>query len=273
MNLSNKYSFMVVKILKFIKIRVSFILFFLIIIPNIIFGQSRTIHVFVALCDNKHQGIVPVPASLGNGKDIKNNLYWGAGYGVKSYFKNKTTNWNLISKFKSNNPYVLERLLFRHTIKDVYMLADAYDGEQIKNCIEDFLRTSNGQLPIIVKYNSLELKFGGYSDLIAYIGHDGLMDFDVDISYNDKVNKTIDVITLACYSKKYFLPEIRKAKANPILWTTHLMAPEAYTLKSAIDGWILNEAGTLIKERVSRIYHKYQKCGLKGARNLFTTGF
>jgi len=51
------------------------------------------------------------------------------------------------------------------------------------------------------------------------------------------------------------------------------MAPEAYTLKAAIDGWLLNETGTQIEERAAQTYHQYQKCGIKGARNLFTTGF
>ena len=81
------------------------------------------------------------------------------------------------------------------------------------------------------------------------------------------------MIILACYSKSYFSPEIRKANADPLLWTTHLMAPEAYTLKAAIDGWIRDESGTQIDERAAQIYNRYQKCGLKGARNLFTTGF
>ena len=68
-------------------------------------------------------------------------------------------------------------------------------------------------------------------------------------------------------------PEIIEAKANPILWTTHLMAPEAYTLEAAIEGWIANESGQEIDERAAQAYNKYQKCGIKGARNLFTTGF
>ncbi len=38
-------------------------------------SNTETIHVFVALCDNQNQGIVPVPASLGNGQDPKSNLY------------------------------------------------------------------------------------------------------------------------------------------------------------------------------------------------------
>jgi hypothetical protein len=44
--------------------------------------SPRIVHVFVALADNQHQGIVPVPAALGNGRDPQRNLYWGAAYGV-----------------------------------------------------------------------------------------------------------------------------------------------------------------------------------------------
>ncbi|MDY8137793.1 hypothetical protein [Aquimarina sp. 2201CG5-10] len=235
--------------------------------------QVRTIHVFVALCDNKNQGIVPVPEKLGNGKDTRNNLYWGAGYGVKNFFKNKTKDWQLIKTIPSGRADILERLLYKHTTKNVYMLADAYDGAKIKTCIEDFLKATNGQNSVEVIYESRKLVFAGQSDLVSYVGHDGLMDFDIDIKFDPEPKGKRDVIILACYSKNYFSPEIKKAQANPVLWTTHLMAPEAYTLKSAIDGWILRESGTQIDERAAQTYHKYQKCGIKGARNLFTTGF
>jgi hypothetical protein len=81
------------------------------------------------------------------------------------------------------------------------------------------------------------------------------------------------IIILTCYSKSYFEPEIRKAGARPVLWTTHLLSPEAYTLESALDGWILNENGEEIRERAAQAYHQYQKCGSRGARNLFVSGF
>ncbi|MDH7444364.1 hypothetical protein [Aquimarina sp. 2201CG14-23] len=237
------------------------------------FGQTKNIHVFVALCDNVNQGIVPVPEKIGNGQDPKHNLYWGAGYGVKNFFKVKTRDWQLIRTIPSDDSDILERLLFKHATKDVYMLAEAYDGAKIKECIQDFLKSSNGQQPFQIKEENKTLHFGGGSDLLAFVGHDGLMDFDVNILYNESVTTTRDVIILACYSKSYFSPEIKKAKANPILWTTHLMAPEAYTLKAAIDGWIAKESGDQIDERAAQSYHKYQKCGIRGARNLFTTGF
>ena len=237
------------------------------------FSNVRTVHVFVALCDNEFQGIVPVPDKIGNGKAPRLNLYWGCGYGVKSFFKLKTADWILVDQPKSNNPYILERVLFKHASQDVYLLADAYDGEQIKPCTEDFLRASNGQNSEEIEIDSKTLSFGGGADLMAYVGHDGLMDFEVNIAFDEISEPPKDVIILACYSREYFSPHIKKAQANPILWTTHLMAPEAYTLKAALDGWILNEGGAQIDERAAQAYHKYQKCGINGARNLFATGF
>ena len=68
------------------------------------FAQTKTIHVFVALCDNQFQGIVPVPQILGNGKNPKQNLYWGALYGVRSYFENKAKDWKFVKQIPSNNP-------------------------------------------------------------------------------------------------------------------------------------------------------------------------
>ena len=238
-------------------------------------AQMRSIHVFVALCDNEFQGIVPVPERIGNGKDFNNNLYWGAGYGVRNFFKVKTKDWTLLEKIPAENPYILERLLFKHTREEVYLLADAYDGERIKNCVEDFLLSANRQQKQQLSHQGKDLTFGGGADLLAYVGHDGLMDFNVELDYDtpDPDVKSPDVMILACYSQDYFAPEIAAAGANPLLWTTHLMAPEAYTLKAAIDGWLRNECGADIEERAAQTYHQYQKCGLRGARNLFTTGF
>ena len=237
------------------------------------FCQTKTAHVFVALCDNKNQGIIPVPEFLGNGQDPKSNLYWGAMYGLKSYFKNRTNDWIIIQSMNPIDPIILERVLFKHASKNIYILADAYDGAKIKTCTEDFLKASNGQDPQVIYKDTLKLMFGGKSDLVAYIGHDGLMEFTVDIEYDTPESKDKDAIILACASKEFFKSELKKAQAKPLLWTTGLMAPEAYTLKAAMDGWILNETDLQIEERAAQAYNKYQKCGIKGARGLFTTGY
>src|SRR5215471_6376032 len=82
-------------------------------------NSGKLIHVLVALCDNKHQGIVPVPARIGDGGDPANNLYWGARFGVKTIFK-RASDWKSFAEGRNPRAEILERLIFKHLTKDVY---------------------------------------------------------------------------------------------------------------------------------------------------------
>jgi phage-related baseplate assembly protein len=64
---------------------------------------------------------------------------------------------------------------------------------------------------------------------------------------------------------------MRDTKSEPLLWTTGLMAPEAYTLKAALDGWARAESDESIRQRAAGAYDKYQKCGLRAALRLFSS--
>lgn len=80
-------------------------------------------------------------------------------------------------------------------------------------------------------------------------------------------------IVLACASKRYFAASLKKTGASPLLWTTNLMAPEAYVLSAAIDGWMKQESDEQIRLRAAKAYNSYQNCGLKSANNLFARGW
>ena len=237
-------------------------------------NTARIIHVVVALCDNEFQGIVPVPPRIGNGDDPANNLYWGAGYGVKTFFK-RSNDWKIVSDARGPKPAVLERVVFKRKDKDVYMVADAYRGREIKQSTIDFFLFAAGggteSITIDEGAQTATIYAGGGADLIAYVGHDGLMDFSLD-QYPQKLDdRQRDAVILACASKYYFNTPLRRTGARPLLWTTGLMAPEAYVLKAAIDGWILNEGGERIRRRAAEAYNRYQRCGMRGALNLFSS--
>jgi hypothetical protein len=236
-------------------------------------SSLRTIHVFVALCDNKYQGIVPVPAGIGNGQDPKSNLYWGAGYGVKSFFINKSKEWQLISSTKNPADHILERLLFKHKSKNVYMLADAYDGQFIRQTTIDFLNAAAGKKETAIGAGSQQLYFNGASDLIAYIGHDGLMDFTLQQKFENTSKRKRESIILACYSKNYFTPHLKLSGTTPLLWTSGLMAPEAYTLHDALHEWVSDHSQQELRIAAAKAYSKYQKCSVKAAQNLLVQGW
>lgn len=246
----------------------------------------RAVHVFVALCDNEHQGIQPVPDELGNGDDPAHNLYWGALYGVKTFFS-RSEEWELVATVEKPRDAVLERLVFKHTTADVYLVADAYKGSEIKQALADFLAAAsgNGKETVSVEVDSQDVSFdvGGASDLVAYVGHNGLMDFtlDADARQSDDgadvkevgdAAASRDAVVLCCASRSYFATLLSDAGARPLLLTTGLMAPEAYTLKAALDGWIANETPRQIRLRAAKAYDEHQDCTLDAAKRLFDAG-
>lgn len=253
----------------------------LFIIINIIscltfsFAQEPvSIHVIVSLCDNEHQGIVPVPEKLGDGSDAVHNLYWGALYGVKTVFK-KSSNWTLIhSEFKVNES-IIERVVFKHTTHKAYLVADAYYGHAIGKAICNVIASVYGaareQVSLNIDTSNLTIGIGGNADLIAYIGHNGLMEFGYQLRLKRIDDKKREFIILACKSKAYFLPYLKDAGADPLLWTTGFMAPEAYVLEDTLEGWLRKESKEQISLRAAKSYHQYQQCGLSAAKKLFDT--
>jgi len=81
---------------------------------------------------------------------------------------------------------------------------------KLSNAQKDFLQAANSQNEVNIFIQNEKLNFGGCSDLVAYIGHDGLMEFDVNLSYIKDVEQDIDLIILACYSQEFFQAEILK---------------------------------------------------------------
>lgn len=257
------------------------VLLALILAPMTAQAQApRLIEVYCALADNVHQGIVPVPASLGNGQRAASNLYWGALYGLKSYFK-RSKEWRLISCVRPVKGPMLELCLFKHRRHQAYLLARAYDGRYIKQAIYDFLAVAAG--------GAAKAPSGGWGikapasvsfvrpDLVAYVGHNGLMEYPLpDLPKRKPMSPAPpprQAIILACAAKPLFGPWLKAVGADPLIWTTGLMAPEAYTLHDALGAWLANAPRARIRTAAAAAYHRYQRCGLKAAKRLLVTGY
>lgn len=229
-------------------------------------------HVLVALCDNDHQAIYPVPKKIGNGLDPFNNLYWGALYGVKTHFK-KSANWFYKKSYKSVNPWILERVIFESTNaagNRVILIADAYRGDKMKECLEDYFAYLSGNKKL---HLPTEDGFSDDVDLVIFNGHNGLMDNEVKIPTVKQEHKKLEAMAIGCASYDYFAPYWQQTESFPLLSTNNLMAPEGYILHKALDSWKELNSKETIHLSAANAYNKYQKCGVNGSKRLFRTGW
>ncbi len=242
-------------------------------------GRPAVVHVVVALCDNANQGIVPVPGPLGDGREPRTNLYWGALYGLKTHLTG-AAGWERVGAARPGDRRILERVLLKTRIQrgersvPVYLVADAWDGACIRKAIEAFFRMAAGRSVETIEgtdgQGPAAFSAGGASHLLVYLGHNGLMEFETAKAVSpDAEFPARSAMVLACSSKRYFLDGLESAGAHPLLLTTGLMAPEAYTLDAAVRSWIGAGTTEAVVRAAARAYALYQHCGIGAAAGLF----
>jgi hypothetical protein len=232
---------------------------------------AEVIHVFVALCDNASQGIVPVPAKIGDGNKPDANLYWGCSEGVRSWFS-ASKKWKRLPAVAAPRSEILERVIFKHREQDAYLIADAWRGREIKPCIQAFVNAAGGLGAEEIKAGEVMLKAGGEASFVAYIGHNGLMEFSVDWPAA-KPSPAADVakpaVVLACVSQSYFAEKLKGIGARPLLTTRQLMYPGAFTLHDALEARFAGKDAAAIRETAGRAYAKNQGISVKAALGVF----
>lgn len=237
-------------------------------------AEQKIIHLFVALCDNKTQGIAPVGKTIGDGDKPDANLYWGCSDGAQKIFT-KSHYWKKLETHKPQeldpSSPVMRRIIFQHTKNKTLLITDAYQGSQMKQCLTDYLNTTTGsyQPNITVKTLDKKITIGAKSHLTAYIGHNGLMEHQI-ITTKAPNPPTLDTITLCCISDSYFKPYFSKTNTRPILQTKSLMYPGAFILHDVLEGWFRNEPLDQLRTRAAKAYAKNQKISIASGYSIFT---
>jgi hypothetical protein len=96
---------------------------------------------------------------------------------LASDLSSQRTDRELISITPNPGASVLERCIFKHRRNSTVLVADAYQGKEILQTTLDFLEAAGGKPGEKLKIGDAEFHTGGSADLVAYIGHNGLMDF------------------------------------------------------------------------------------------------
>jgi hypothetical protein len=216
------------------------------------------ISVIVSLVDNVSQGIVPVPAHIGNGDDPRTNLYWGALYGVKT-FLSKADGWQKLGCEKNISDTILERCQFAWKDK-LTVTADAYRGSRIDQAMLDFMQQA------ATPPNALN------HEMVVFIGHDGLMDKQNQAlveRFSKHAGHTKQAVVLACMSEEFFSGHLQAAGSKPVVTTFSRMAPEAYVLEAIARGFANQASEAELRSSAGTAYAKYQGISDSAGKSIF----
>ena len=236
-------------------------------------GGDLFVHCLVPLCDNENQGIVPVSKSLGDGLNLRTNLYWATGHGMRGYFK-KSADWKHLKTYVPEDANILERCLFVTKVgnANVYLVTDAYRGDRMKECLDDYFASLAGKKLDTMHFNNKIIQLNGNSNMVAFNGHNGLMDNEVKAVTTVR-NQEIDASAIGCITVSYFKYYFFQSRAYPLVMTTGLMYPGAFILDDIIKKWAVNRSEEEISNAAGDAYNRIMKCGQRAGRNLFTTGW
>jgi len=216
-----------------------------------VLAAPKRVAVFVALCDNASQGIVPVPARIGDGEKPGDNLYWGCTDGFAGCF-GASKAWKLTKKEVPEDKRVFERRIYLNSAAGVEVTAEAWRGSEIKACLTAF------ETALI----------SGNHNLCAFVGHNVLMDAEVAAPVGKAV-KPCDAIVLCCMSESYFKHRLESAGSRPVLLTTQLMYPGSFLLRESLPVWAKGGSLEKVREAAAIAYAKNQKISVKAARGVF----
>ncbi|NLX58391.1 MAG: hypothetical protein GXY74_04805 [Phycisphaerae bacterium] len=254
-------------------------------------GRPIVVTVHVCLCDNR-QGIAPVSASLGDGDTPRTNLYWGAMFGLKTFFKQSRA-WELLieSQRRDGDPDgMLEQAVFRHRVPaasrwpgvpaaqqvEMLLVARAWRGMPMENALGAFAADALGSAAWTVALpDGRTIDAGGAGHVVGFVGHNSLMNAAVRetnlfAAVNSPVaSPPVGWFVLACKSDAYFTPHLARPHAVRLLATRQFMAPEAYTLAALLEAFAERQSAATLRDRAARAYARYQKITQAAALGVF----
>lgn len=236
--------------------------------------EALVVHALTPLCDNLHQGIVPVAKHLGDGRDLRGNLYWGCGHGMKAYFKNRH-GWKHVQSDSLDGDVILERSIFKKIAANgctIYLVSDAFAGDKMKECLEYFWTYTSASNPREIVLGKDTIYAGGDADLIVFNGHNGLMDA-YDLPAYTNTNSYKEAVSISCFSHNYFTYGYERVGAYPLVHTTGLLYPGAFIVDAIIDKWAIGKHEADMRISAGEAYNREMKCGRSAGINLFKAGW
>ncbi len=220
------------------------------VIADLADGKPLVVQVHVPLCDND---VIPCGNKrLGDGDNPSTNLYWATTAGFGKWFARKRSGWTRVLDGDGAtvaDADVLDLLVYRRTVAasqawrdagaparfEVYVVAQAWRGEAIDRALDRWARDLYGaSAQALTLDDGTTIAAGGAAHIVAYVGHNRLMDLDGYAWPADSSDTRKGAVAIACHTDAYMHDDVPAEDRVPLLFTRDFLFASAPPLEGVV---------------------------------------
>jgi hypothetical protein len=212
-------------------------------------GLPLRVRVYVALCDNASQGIVPVKnPAICDGDVPEHNIYWGTRGGLSGF--TRAAGFRLVESTRPEAGPIAVRSVWRKRVRsiDIELEGLAYRGREIRTAMLDFVRA----------VHSDDATAAGTPHVVAYVGHNYFLDTSDVHDFREAARgggaTAKGIVALSCLGHQHIRPYITRDRAEILAINTNLAYPGAWSLGGAIEALARRESGRGVRDAAARAF-------------------
>ncbi|MBA3391268.1 MAG: hypothetical protein H0T89_01425 [Deltaproteobacteria bacterium] len=239
------------------------------VITDVAAGKPLVAEVHVPLCDNT---IIPCGnPRLGDGDNPKTNLYWATTPGFGVWFGRSGGGWKRVAKIvETGDPDILETHVYRRSVRapaswrkrrvaatfEVDVVVHAWRGSAIDRALAAYAAQISSDAPRTLKLaDGSSLAIGGAAQLVAWVGHNRLMDL-ARFEWPTPSSAKKGTIAIACHTAAYMEEHVPAETRVPLLMTRDFLFANAAPLEAAVLAFAAGGSYARIRNDAAIAYAK-----------------
>jgi len=255
------------------------------VIGDLAAGKPLVVEVHVPLCDNTI--IACGNAKLGDGDNPDTNLYWSTTPGFGEWFARRGAGWKRVLRQKAGatgDRDVLAVHVYRRAVAapaswkkrgvpetfELDVVVHGWRGSAIDRALAAYAAdVSGGPARTLVLDDTSRLDAGGAAQLVAYVGHNRLMDLE-RFEWPAPPAAAKGTIAIACSTAPYMEAEVSAATRVPLLMTRDLLFANAAPLEAAVLAFASGGDYARIRRDATAAYAEVQERPVAKMGGVFT---
>lgn len=240
-------------------------------------GKPVVLQAHVALCDNTILNC----GAQGDGDNIKKNLYWTTSGAVDGWFRRQRAVWTEVSRSDTppGDSGVLQIRIYRAHVGpsarwrqrgvtkpfEVYAVIYGWRGKDIDKALNAYMDDLYHCTPRAVQLpDGGMLQAGGQAHLVAWIGHNRMMDLDREqlrrlLLRTDSCSlQPKGMIAVACRTGSYLGRYVSSAERVPLLLTDSLLFAGTHAFEGAARAFMYGSSLAEIRTAGANAYAEGQ---------------